>query len=95
MLFVLGNKYIRFMKRVEFSNVKNLQVGLDEANDASTMADGEVEIDDAEAIGEAIHQRKQTGGEAVDATEREGVEFRGERGVGRGERNDSQLIINR
>ena len=74
MLFVLGNKFIRFLKRVEFSNVENLQVGLDEANDASTMADGEVEIDDGETFRKAIHEREQTGREAVDARECEHIQ---------------------
>ena len=54
-------------QRVQFSYIEDVEVVLNQSDNMRTMADGEVEVDDAEAVGEAIHEGKQTGREAMDA----------------------------
>ena len=54
-------------QRIQFSDIEDIEVGLNQSDDVRTMAHGEVEVDDAEAVGEAIHEGEQTGREAMDA----------------------------
>ncbi len=54
-------------QRVELTYIEDIEIGLDKSYDVGTMTDGEVEVDDAETVGEPIHQREQTGREAMDA----------------------------
>ena len=65
-------KFLRLIQAIELADVEETEVGLHETYDVGTMAHGEVEVNDAKLIGEAIHQGEQTGREAMDATEREG-----------------------
>ena len=48
------------IQTVQFSDIEDLQVVLHQSDDAGTMADGEVEVDDGETVGETIHQGKET-----------------------------------
>ena len=48
------------IQTVQFSDIEDLQVVLHQSDDAGTMADGEVEVDDGETIGETVHQGKET-----------------------------------
>ena len=68
-------KGIGFVERVKFANIHELKVRFDETNDGCTMADGEVEVDDGETIGEALHEREQTRGETMDAREGKHIQF--------------------
>ena len=54
-------------QRVQFSDIEDIEVIFNESDNVRTMADGEVEVDDAEAVGEAVHEGEQTGREAMDA----------------------------
>ena len=75
---MITDKRLSFVQRVEFPDIKDLKVVLDEAYDVGTVTDGEVEVDDGETVREAVHQRKEAGREAVDARERESVEVMGD-----------------
>ena len=54
-------------QRIQFSDIKDIKVIFNESDNVRTMAHGEVEVDDAEAVGEAVHEGEQTGREAMDA----------------------------
>ena len=75
---LLNCKCLSFVQRVEFPDIKDLKVVLDEAYDVGAVTDGEVEVDDGETVWEAVHERKEAGREAVDARERESVEVMGD-----------------
>ena len=51
------------MEGVEFADIHQAEIILHQADDAGTMAGGEIEVDDAEAVGETIHEREQAGRE--------------------------------
>ncbi len=57
------------VERVEFANIKNLKIVLDESYDMGAVTNAEVEIDDGETLRKAIHQWEQAWREAVDARE--------------------------
>ena len=67
---------LRCLKRVELTHINHLQIVFHQSHDFGTMADREVEVDDAELIRKAVHQWEETGRERVDATEGEGIKWR-------------------
>ena len=75
---MLNCKCLSFVQRVEFPDIEDAEVVLDEAYDVGAVTDGEVEVDDGETVWEAVHERKEAGREAVDARERESVEVMGD-----------------
>ena len=62
-LVFLSKKTFCLVKTVDFSYIQHLKVILLYTNDTRTVADREIEIDDAETVGEAAHQWEQTGRE--------------------------------
>ena len=61
------------------THVHQLEVVLDTADNLGTMADTEIEVDDAETVGELIHQREKAGRERMDTAKGKGMEGRSER----------------
>ena len=57
----------RLFQGIQFSYIEDVEVVLNQSDNMRTMADGEVEVDDTEAVGEAVHEGEQTGREAMDA----------------------------
>ena len=57
------------MERIQFANVQDPKVVLQQSDDTRTVTNREVEVDDAETVGEPIHQREQTWRERMNAGE--------------------------
>ena len=82
------NELFGFLQRLNFPHIEQAQVVLLTAVDARAMTGLQVEINDGEAVREALHQREKPRRKAMDA--REGKEV--ERDVG-GAAHDVQPIV--
>ena len=67
-------KFLGLFQGIQFADIEDIEVVLHQTDDVAAVTDGEVEVDDAETVGETVHQREQSRRERVDAREREGVE---------------------
>jgi len=64
---MITNVVFRLIQAIEFADIKNIKVRLHQSYDMGAVADAEVEVDDGETVGKAVHKGEQTGREAVDA----------------------------
>ena len=73
---MITNVVFRLIQAIEFADIENVKVWFHQSYDMGAVADAEVEVDDAELIRETIHEREQTGREAMNAAKRKGMKRR-------------------